>query len=101
MLSQAWWEQVVKLENLEIVQSWGSKPVVDRGVPVVEVGRRNAEAANCTLMPGEDGLWKVRIIIGIIFTDMFSSKKSSSVCYADEFLRCGGVRGDQLEMYLI
>ena len=75
MLSQAWWEQVVKLEHLEIVQSWGSKPVVDRGVPAVEVGRRNAEAANCTLTPGEDGLWKVRIIIGIIFTDMFSSKK--------------------------
>ena len=67
----------------------------------MEVGGRNAEAANGTLTPGEDGLWKVRIIIGIIFTDMFSSKKSSSVCYADEFLRCGGVRGDQLEMYLI
>jgi len=101
MLSQAWWEQVVKLEHLEIVQSWGSKPVVDCGVPAVEVGRRNAEATNCALTPGEDGLWKVRIIIRIIFTDMFSSKKSSTVCYADEFLRCDGVRGDQLEMYLI
>ena len=101
MLSQAWWEQVVKLEHLEIVQSWGSKPVVDCGVPAVEVGHRKAEAANCTVTPGEDGLWKVRIIIGIIFTGMFSSKKSSSVCYVDEFLRCGGVPGDQLEMYLI
>ena len=71
MLSQAWWEQVVKLEHLEIVQSWGSKPGVDCGVPVVEVACRNAEAMNCTLTAGEDGVWKVRII----FTDMFSSKK--------------------------
>ena len=99
MLSQAWWEQVVKLEHLEIVQSWGSKLVVDCGVPAV--GRQNAEVANCALTPVEDGLWKVRIIIGIIFTDKFSSKKSFSVCYADEFLRRGGVRGDQLGMYLI
>ena len=101
MLSQAWWEQVVKLEHLEIVQPWGSKPGIDCAVPAVEVGRRNAEAVNCALMAGEDGLWKVQIIIQIIFTDMFSSKKSSCIYYADEFLRCGGVCGDQFEMYLI
>ena len=71
MLSQAWWEQVVKLEHLEIVQSWGSKPGVDYGVSAVEVASRNAEAVNCALTTGEDGLWKVRII----FTDMFFTKK--------------------------
>ena len=97
MLSQTWWKQVVKLEHLEIVRSWGLKPGVDCGVSAVEVASRNVEAVNCALTTREHGLWKVRII----FTDMFFSKKSSGVCYADEFLRHGGVCGDNLEMYLI
>ena len=71
MLPQTWWKQAVKLEHMEIAQARGSKPGVDCGVCVVEVARRNAEAVNCSLTSGEDGLWKVRII----FTDMFFSKK--------------------------
>ena len=71
MLPQTWWKQVVKLEHMEIVQSWGSKPRIDCGVFAVEVARRNAEEVNSALTAREDGLWKVRII----FTDMFFSKK--------------------------
>ena len=56
------WEHVIELENLEILQSWGSKPGINCRGSAVEVARGNAKAMNCAPMAVDDGFRKAQTI---------------------------------------
>jgi hypothetical protein len=85
------WEHVVELKHLETVQSRGSEPGVDGRGSTLEVACRDAEAVNCALMAGEDGVRQAQII-----NDRVGTATSFGVSYADDLL--GGEYGDCVDM---
>ena len=85
------WEHVIELENLEILQSWGSKPGVNCRGFAVEVTRRNVETMNCAPMTGEDGFRKAQTI-----NVRLKTTPSSKISNANDFLT--GEHGQYVDM---
>ena len=57
-MRQKFWEEVVELKNLDIVQLPGSEPGINGGGTALYVARRNREAANRASMAGHNGFRK-------------------------------------------